>query len=83
MEFLRKLFAGKSTKNRGSKAVKEAISSFEEIIDDLSKALTETDDEQIEAQIAVGLAVNERDRIEEISTAGKNFLAGLRTLLQD
>ena len=81
--FWKSLLAGKITKRRGSEAIEEDIESFEAVISNLSKALTEAEDEQVAAQIAVGLAVNERDRIEEVRTKGTNFLNGLRTLLQD
>ena len=83
MEFLRKLFATKSTKSRGSRAVEEAINGIENIIDDLSKALTETDDERIEAENLVEIAIQEKNNIEKVLDKGTNFLNGLRALLQD
>ena len=82
MEFLRKLFAGRNGKSRGSKAVEEAINGFEDIIQDLNEAMTEVTEEVTEAQIAIGLAVNERDRIDIIRKKGETFLSGLRALLQ-
>jgi len=82
MDFLRRLLAGKNAKSRGNKAIKEAIEGFEEIIQDLNEAISEADEELIEAQIAVGLAVNERDNIQDIKVKGESFLSGLRALLQ-
>lgn len=81
MEFLRSLLVRK-TRSKGSEAVEEALAGFEEVIQDLSSALSETVDELTEAQIAIELAVNERDRIEEINTRGGYFINGLRELLQ-
>ncbi len=72
----------RNKESHGSKAVEEAIEGFEEIIDNLNSALEEADEEKIQAQIAVGLAVNDRDRIEDVVRKGDNFLKGLKTLLQ-
>lgn len=81
MEFLR-LLSVRKTRSKGSEAVEKALAGFEEIIQDLSEALTETDDERIEATLAVKLAVNERERIEETLSKGFKFLNGLKALLQ-
>ena len=83
MEFLRKLFAGKNTKSRGSKAVEETISDFERVIQDLDEALIEAKEEYREAQAVVELAVEERQRIEIMQIKGMDFLGGLRSLLQN
>ncbi len=71
-----------NARKKGSEAVEETIVGFEDIIQDLNSALTETENERIEATIAVGLAVNERERIEEVLSKGTKFISGLRTLLQ-
>ncbi len=71
-----------SKKSTGSKTVEKTISGFEEIIDDLSEALSETNEEHEEAANLVLVALRERDRIEKVLSKGENFLRGLRTLLQ-
>ena len=81
MGFVRSLLIRK-TRSKGSEAVEEALAGFEEVISNLSSALSEADDELTEAQATIEFAVNERDRVEEIRTRGVNFINGLRTLLQ-
>ena len=81
MGFVRSLLIRK-TRSKGSEAVEETLAGFEEVISNLSSALSEADDELTEAQATIEFAVNERDRVEEIRTRGVNFINGLRTLLQ-
>ena len=69
-------------KSKGSKAVEEAITDFEEIIQDLNNALVETEEECIEAEYAVEEAKNERNRICETLVKGENLINGLKALLK-
>ena len=71
-----------NARKKGSEAVEEAITGFENIINDLNEALIEAKEEYREAQTIVELAVEERQRIENVQIKGQDFLGGLRILLQ-
>ena len=71
-----------NARKKGSGAIEEAITDLEYIIDDLNEALIEAKEEYLEAQTIVELAVEERQRIENVQIKGQDFLDGLRVLLQ-